>query len=333
MSPPHLPSEVPATPPAGVSGWDQEAHIPSDTMASPVGSLSTVSIDDIATAGLTMQHLIMEAKAKIAEVERCVLAGQGHLLPEGWARTIHHMIDEAEARARSEQASPTRGQDVHREGGPDSAGAWWRANVALSFMIAEEHHSENDDRGSTRGSEVVEGVESVSDILAELRGHHTRREQKFALAGSHSKLEEMQEEIQALLTVVWGQIMASTMLEQRQTSDLAWYSILEEERGILLDLNDEIHDLYDPLHGMEGVLAYEIQQDRFDALPVQLHAVFNMRCREWELQGREVGDEEMARIVMENQKRTDILRGIQELINRKLNVVLEIEKILEESDL
>lgn len=333
MSAPHLPSEVPATPPAGVSGRDQEAHIPSDTMASPVEPLSTVRIDDIATAGLTMQQLIMEAKVKIAEVERCVLAGQGHLLPEGWARTIHHMIDEAEARARSEQASPTWGQDEHREGGPDSAGAWWRAKVALSFMIAEEHHSENDDRGSTRESEVVEGVEFVSDILAELRGHHARREQKFALAGSHSKLEEIQEEIQALLTVVWGQMMASTMLEQRQTSDLAWYSILEEERGILLDLNDEIHDLYDPLHGMEGVLAYEIQQDRFDALPVQLHAVFNMRCREWELQGRELGNEEMARIVMENQKRTDILRGIQELLDRKLHVVLEMEKILEESDL
>ncbi|ROW11850.1 hypothetical protein VPNG_04948 [Cytospora leucostoma] len=333
MSAPHLLSEGPATPPAGMSGWDQEAHMLSNTVASPVGSLSTVSINDTATAGLTMQQLIMEAKAKIAEVEQHILAGQGHLLPEGWARTIHHIIDKAEARVRGEQVSHLQGQNQQSEGGSVHSRAWWRANVALSFMIAEEFHSEHDDNGSTKESELVEEELSVSDILAELRNDHARRERKFVLAELHNKLEEIQEDIQALLTVVWGQMMACTTLEQRQTSDLAWYSILEEERGILLDLNDEIHDLYDPLHGMEGVLAYEILQERFDALPVQLHAVFNMRCREWELQGREIGDEEMTRIVMENQKRTDSLRGIQELLDRKLNVVLEMEKILEESDL
>ncbi|KAK7734003.1 hypothetical protein SLS53_007998 [Cytospora paraplurivora] len=302
-------------------------------MASSVGSLSSVSIDDMATSGLTLQQLIMEAKDKIAEVERCVLAGQGHLLPEGWARTIHSIIDEADARVRSEQASPTQGQNQHHKGGSDSTEAWWRANVELSFMIAEESHSETNEHGSTKESEVVEEEQSVSDILAEIRNYHARRDQKFGLAESHRKLEEIQEDIQALLTVIWGQMMATTTLEQRQTSDIAWYSILEEERGILLDLNDEIHDLYDPLHGMEGMLAYEILRDRFDSLPVQLHAVFNMRCREWELQGREIGDEEMTRIVMENQKRTDILRGIQELLDRKLNVMIEMEKTLEESDL
>ncbi|KUI70483.1 hypothetical protein VM1G_06585 [Cytospora mali] len=300
-------------------------------MAGSAGPPSTVTISEKITAGLALGNFAMGTNSLIADAETCVLEGNGALLPLGWAQKLYSMIDEAEAQIRNCQPSFYDQKYTHQQNRDscDSTEVRLRSSKQINNIMTEDSlHGHN---GGVRAisidltDERRESADSV--ILAELDNSHAHIEQNFVLAEPQSKLEEIQEDVYALQSVISIQMADFRSLKKRQTSELAWFSILEEEYEILLDLGSQIEDLYEPWDGMGEGLAHELLQVRFDALPIQLQAVFNMRCQEGERQRREIDDEEMVHMVLENQTRTEMLRNIQNLLERKKNVMQEKAKI------
>lgn len=289
-------------------------------MASSVAFPNAVVQVQRSTAGLSLEFLTVEAKTLIAEAEQFVLDGNGALLPAGWADQIRLMIGEAEAIIRGdacEQASHVS-EFEHEATRPswDSAGIYWQAKEQVSYRETYDIS-----QGAALGG--VRRRSADSGILAELGNHHASMEQRFVQADTNPALEAIQEDIYALTSVLSMQMADFQSLKQRQVSELALFSVLEEAFEILMDLNDQVDDLYQPSNGMGEGLAHGILQLRLDALPLQLQAVFNMDCQERERQGEEIGDDEMVAMVLQNQKRTEMLRAIQDVLGRKLEVSRE----------
>lgn len=153
----------------------------------------------------------------------------------------------------------------------------------MSYSGMEDHPQETALNGKRRKS-------ADSAILAELGNHHSSVEEKLILAKPNPNLEALQEHIYALISVISMQMATFRCLGQRQISELALFSIFEEEYGILMEFNDQIEDLYQPSDGMGEGLGHGLLQLRFDALPLQLQAVFNMDCQERERLSSEIDD-------------------------------------------
>lgn len=303
-----------------VNPGSHEEHINfSITMASSMGLFNTSVIpDDQSIAGLALENLAMGARPLIAEAERFVLEGRGALLPAGWAGRIRAVIDEAEAQIRSEQASHvSEGEHQQVRDSWDSTETWWRSKKQVVYSSTE---------ASCQGTSLAgEGMKPAdTGILAELSNHNVCIKQDYSLAEPNTKLDELQQDVHALLSIIATQMADFQSLQHRQTSELAWFSVLGEESAILIDLKNQIEDLYEPSQGMGERLSHEVLQGRFDALPVQLQAVFNMQCHERESQGGEIDDAEMMIMVLENQKRTDLLRSIQNILGRTEDVLHEM---------
>lgn len=285
------------------------------TMASAMELLTTLA-SDAQNAGLPLGNFVVDAKSLIAEAEQHMTEKKDSLLPADWAQKFYAIIDKAEAQIKSEQVSQLS-KPQHRQSGGSCS------KQEVSYSSTEVPHPQDggvDVADDTRNS-------SNSAILAELSNHHLHQEQKFVLAEFHSMLTDVQQDVHALVPVIQMSMAEFRALKKNKTSELAWFSILEEEYGILVDLNNHIEDLRDPVDDLGKGLAHEIIQHRFDALPVQLHAVFNMQCQEAEHQGSEIDDEEMVRMVLENQKRTEMLRNIQDMIKRTQDIVHQMEKV------
>lgn len=288
-------------------------------MASSVGLSSTsMTSNDQSTAGLTLEILAMDVNLLIEEAEGFVLAGRGALLPEGWAGCIRSMIDQVEAQIQSEQDSHSlEGEHRRVRDSWDSTEIWWRSKKQVTYSSTATSCQET--------SLSCDEEESADpEILSELGNHNECIEQTDVLEEPRPKIADLQENVYALLSVISMQMAGFRSLKQRKTSELAWFSILEEESSILTDLNNHIEDLYESPDGMGERLCLEILQIRFDAISVQLQAVFNMQCHERESQGGDVDDEEMMAMVLENQKRTEMLRSIQNVLERTEGLLREM---------
>ncbi|ROW04771.1 hypothetical protein VMCG_04760 [Cytospora schulzeri] len=284
-----------------------------------MASSNTAIPDDQSTASLTLEDLAMGVRSLIAEAERFVLQERGTLLPPGWTDKIYSMIDEAEAHIQIEQASHISECEHHRlQVSRDSTEAWWRSSKQVCYSSTEAVC-----QGTALADERRKSGDSA--VSAELSNHHVYIEQQiFALSHPDTSLEDLQGDVYALLAIISMHMADFRSLKQRQTSELAWFSILEEESAILIELNNQIEDLYEPPHGMGEKICHEVLQDRFDGLPVQLQAVFNMQCHERESQGGEIADDEMMQMVLENQKRTDMLRKIQTVLDKEQDILCKM---------
>ncbi|KUI59750.1 hypothetical protein VP1G_06982 [Cytospora mali] len=226
-------------------------------MAGSAGPSSSLVTGDKSIESLALANFVMGSKSLIADAETCVLEGNGALLPLGWAQKLYAMIDVAEAQIRNGQASydPEYAQQQSRDSW-DSAEVWLRSNEQIKKSITEDSLHVNNGGGRTSSIDLTdERKMSVGSVmLAELCNSHAHIEPSFVLQKPQSKLEEIQEDIYALLSVISMQMADFRSLKKRQTSELAWFSILEEEYEILVDLNSQIEDLYEPWDGMgEGL--------------------------------------------------------------------------------
>ncbi|ROV99841.1 hypothetical protein VSDG_02990 [Cytospora chrysosperma] len=271
-------------------------------MASSVGLSSTsMTSNDQSTAGLTLEILAMDVNLLIEEAEGFVLAGRGALLPEGWAGCIRSMIDQVEAQIQSEQDSHSlEGEHRRVRDSWDSTEIWWRSKKQVTYSSTATSCQET--------SLSCDEEESADpEILSELGNHNECIEETDVLEEPRPKIADLQENVYALLSVISMQMAGFRSLKQRKTN-----------------LNNHIEDLYESPDGMGERLCLEILQIRFDAISVQLQAVFNMQCHERESQGGDVDDEEMMAMVLENQKRTEMLRSIQNVLERTEGLLREL---------
>lgn len=287
-------------------------------MASSAAVSGFVVPDQQSTAGMALEDLTGEAKSLIAEAEQFIRDTEGALLPAGWAEQIRFMISEAETRVRRKQALHVSGsENGQTRDSWDSTKTWLRSMKHVSHSSSEVHI-----RGIALDDQRKKSTDSA--ILAELGNHHASIEEGFILSEPNPKLEALQEDVYALVSTISMQMADFHSLKQRKISELALFSIFEEEYGILMELNDQIEDLFQPSHGMGQGLGHGLLQLRFDALPLQLQAVFNIDCQERERKGGEIDDEEMMSLVLENQWRTEMLRSIQDVLDRKREAAREM---------
>lgn len=165
----------------------------------------------------------------------------------------------------------------------------------------------------------------------------------YYFADHFRALAELQIEIRALVAVIQAEQMRVVAALSKQpkpkpprrttttttttTSAVAFLSVLAEETDMLTTMQTQIANLFvrerpDDVGGEEIVL-----EQKLDALPVQLQAVFNMQCREREQERQRsssrcvpIDERTMLRIVTENQKRTEIFRNIQRILADKREI-------------
>ncbi|KAL1849397.1 hypothetical protein Daus18300_013279 [Diaporthe australafricana] len=137
-------------------------------------------------------------------------------------------------------------------------------------------------------------------------------------------LNALQDDIKAIRSVVFIYITNAIPFKKRSTSGMVSFSIFEEEMAILDGLLEHVLKLYDPSHHVSG----DVLEERLSALPLQLNALFNTEIEESAQKGKEIDQKVMMRLIIENQKRTEVLEHIYRITNR----IKDLRRAIEEGD-
>jgi hypothetical protein len=142
------------------------------------------------------------------------------------------------------------------------------------------------------------------------------------VADKQGALDSLHDNIKAIQAVVLFRMSDSMASKTSRTSSMVSFSILEEEMEILDGLSKHVTGSYKPPDDQSG----DLLEIKLIALPTLLNALFNMEIREAVEQGSDIDDNAMMNMVMENQKRTNVLRDIDGIANRVKEVTRNIQE-------
>lgn len=125
-------------------------------------------------------------------------------------------------------------------------------------------------------------------------------------------LDALQDDIKAIRSVVFIYMTNAVPLKKRSTSGMVCFSIFQEEMAILDGLLENVLKFYEPSHHVSD----DVLEERLGVLPLQLNALFNTEVEEAAQKGKEIDQKAMMRMIIENQKRTEVLQHIYRITNR-----------------
>lgn len=266
---------------------------------------------DASTADQTLagkwpiRDMVGLVRSMIDEVECHVF--QKESLPEELVQGLYGAIDniEAEVIRRRAALSLVRNQISGGQVFPEALTQ--KDDNDLEGSLAEKHGSDNsqnpDEENANKDSQPV--VVDKQDTLGSL-----------------------QDNIKAIQSVILFRMNNSMLSETSTTTSMVSFSILEEEMEILDGLLGHVTGSFKPSHDQSA----ELLQTKLMALPTLLSALFNMEIREAAEKGSDIDEKNMMDMVMENQKRTNVLRDIEGIANQVKTSCEAFKRMMESSN-
>lgn len=157
-----------------------------------------------------------------------------------------------------------------------------------------------------------------------LDGDNAKRNSRPVVVDKQDTLKSLQDNIKAIQSVILFRMNDSMLSKTSTTSSMVSFSILEEEMEILDGLLGHVL-------GSSLDQSAELLETKLMALPTLLSALFNMEIKEAAERGSDIGEENMMDMVMENQKRTNVLRDIDGIANQVKTSCEAFKKVLGDS--
>lgn len=258
----------------------------------------TPTPDEVLAGQWSIQHMLLIFQSMIDEVERRVL--QKESLTNGQVQGLNETINNIEAEILRRRDALSHVQN-HKFQGGDTGIANSRREAVLHIppiAIAQK----DDPQTSLK-----------STGLPDLGGQITNKDSRPTVLETDEIIDSLQDNIKGIQSVICLRMKDSLLTKRRETSSMVSFSILEEEMKILNGLSEHILEACEPSNDRSGGML----EEKLMALPAQLNALFNMEIREVAQEGSEIDEKVMMHMVMENQKRTNVLRHI-ELVAEKV---------------
>lgn len=256
----------------------------------------TFTTGEILAGPWSIREMVTMVQSIIDEIEGYV--AQNEALPQGLVQGLYETIDNIEAEILRRRAALPLAQ-----GSSDG-------------YDLETTHPQSEDEMRGLSVSPSQGESTLHEFLAIELGpansqnpgvQSTNKESQPAQADQNDVLGSLQDNVKAIQSVVLLRKNSSMLSRTRSTISMVSMSILEEETKILDELLEQAAGVYEPSNHLnsDGV------EKRLMDLPTQLSALFNMEIQEATQGGSEIDDKVMMHMVIENQKRTDVLRQIE----------------------
>lgn len=251
----------------------------------------TSTPDEVLAGQWSIRDMLVIVQSMIDEVERHVL--QKESLTDGLVQGLYQIINniEAEILRRRDALSLVEAQF----GGCDSG-------IANSQREAALHIPSVAVTDNPQTSLTAQQTSTDSPNLGRESGNKDSQP-----AGKGEIVNSLQDNIRGIRSVIVLRMKDSLLIKTRKTSSMVSFSILEEEMDILDGLLELVLGACESSNGRIG----GVLDGRLTALPAQLNALFNMEIREAAQEGSEIDEKVMMHMVVENQKRTNVLRHIE----------------------
>lgn len=248
--------------------------------------------DEVLAGQWSIRDMLVIVQSMIDEVERHVL--QKETLTDGLVQGLNKMINniETEIFRRRDALSLVEAQF----GGCDSG----IPNVAKEAALHIPPVAVTD---NPQTSLTAQQTSTDSTNL----GRESRNKDSQP-AGKGEIVNSLQDNIRGIRSVIVLRMKDSLLIKTRKTSSMVSFSILEEEMDILDGLLELVLGACESSNGRIGGVVLD---GKLTALSAQLNALFNMEIREAAQEGSEIDEKVMMHMVVENQKRTNVLRHIE----------------------
>lgn len=255
----------------------------------------------------SIREMITMIQSITDEIEGYVAQKEG--LPEGLVQGLYETIDNIEAEIlRRRVALPLLQNSSH---GHDLDTTHSQSKGEMHIPPVSIFQGENKSEASL-ASELGATKSQNPDVQS------TNKESRPAEGNKHDVLDSLQDNVKAIQSVVLLRKNNSMLSKTRSTISMVSLSILEEETKILDELLEQAAGVHEPSDHLDS----DGMEKRLMDLPTQLSALFNMEVQEAAQGDNEIDDKVMMHMVVENQKRTDVLRQI-ELIAHKVKEVTQ----------
>lgn len=245
--------------------------------------------DEVLAGQWSIRYMLVTVQSMIDEVERHVLQKESlnDGLVQGLSETINNI--EAEIFRRRDALSLVESQSQGRDTGIANS----QRGAAPHIPPVAVAHKDDPQRTAEQRS-------------PDLPGQSTNKDDRPSVLGTDETADSLQDNIRGIQSVIGLRIKDCLSNKRGKTSSMVSLSILEEEMKILDGLLEHVLGACEPSDDrIGGVL------EKLMALPAQLNALFNMEIREVAQEGSEIDEKTMMYMVMENQKRTNVLRHIE----------------------
>lgn len=268
------------------------------------------TVDKVLEGQWSIREMTAIVNSLIDEVESHVIQNESlpHSLVQGLQETINNI--EAEILQRRAALSLVKSQLDGCNAGLASP----QREVAMNIPPAASAHADTD-------LQACMETEHVSNSPQDLDGQSANEGSQPALADKRGVLNSLQDSIEAVQSVIILHMTGAQPIQTGKTSSMVSFSILKEEMSILDSLSQHVLAASSPSNDQNAGLL----EKRIMALPAQLSAVFNMEIQEAAQKGSEIDDKDMMQMVLENRKRTDVLRRLEMIADRAKEIMRLIQ--------
>ncbi|KAH8752987.1 hypothetical protein F5883DRAFT_651143 [Diaporthe sp. PMI_573] len=271
----------------------------------------TSTTDGLLGGNWSVGDMVTLVRSMIDKVECHVLLKES--LPEGLVQGLYETINNIEAEILSRRAALSLVQNQIE--GCDTETVSSQSEWAQHVLPVNTTQKDNN-----LGSSLAANQGCTESRYLERQD--ANEDSRPVVADKQGALDSLHDNIKAIQAVVLLRMSDSMASKTSRTSSMVSFSILEEEMEILDGLSKHVTGSYKPPDDQSG----DLLEIKLMALPTLLNALFNMEIREAVEQGSDIDDNAMMTMVMENQKRTNVLRDIDGIANRVKEVTRNIQE-------
>jgi hypothetical protein len=253
--------------------------------------------DEFLTTKWSIQGMITIVRSVVTHVETYVLRKES--VPEELIQGLYEAIDSIEADIISRQAAISLLELDDQNRGSDFEIA--PSQIQIGGDVLQVNITQETNPG---GSNAVEQgfIESENPNRED-----TSKCSQAIVVDKHATMDFLQNKIQVIQSVILFRMRNSKPSDTSTTSSVrVSFSVLEEEMEILDTLSKHVMGSYKPWDDQTG----DLMETKLTALPNMLNSLFNEEIQEAVERGSEIDEKTMMGMVVENQKRTAILRDL-----------------------
>ncbi|POS74328.1 hypothetical protein DHEL01_v207278 [Diaporthe helianthi] len=270
----------------------------------------TSNADEILFGRRSMQDMSSLVRSLIDEVESHILLKDP--LPEELFQGLYKTINDIEAKIVRRQAAQILAQKQIPAPCTENAASqseWCKEVLSI---------------GSTQRENGPVVLSVTNQLLARSQVTGTQDAYQGSptdVRAIQDTLDSLRDSIQAIQSVVMLRMNTSMPSEASTTSRMVSFSILEEEMEILDGLLKHVVGSYKPSDDE----SCDLLETMLVALPTLLGALFNMEIREAVENGSEIDDKVMMEMVMANQRRTNVLRDVENIAKQVKDAIRTVQ--------
>lgn len=257
--------------------------------------------DEVLAGRWSIRNVLSTVQSMIDEVEHRVVQKQS--LPDGLFQGLYQTINNIEAEILRRRAELSLVESKF-EGRGAGLGDFQR-EVAVQLTPVAIAQEDND----------LEPSLAVEQRSAD--SQNPNKDSQPAVADNRDILDSLQDKIKAIQSVIVLRMNDSASNKTSKTSSVVSFSILEDEMRILDSLLEQVQGASEPSTDQSG----DVPEQSLMALPSQLNALFNMEFREVAEEGSIIDETVMMDMMVENQKRTNVLQHIEAVANKVKEVI------------